>query len=101
MNTLQKCAEILVSSGYADIAYGERLVWIAPEIDHITDVCDPFSDTLEGRRQSDAIEDWLHINHPDLIGKLFADGEIYKTDDKTHTEWRKFNLKWCIQEMIK
>ena len=103
MNELEKCAEILVECGYADIAYGERLVWIAPEIDHITDMCNPFADTLEGRRQADSIEDWLGNKRDDLWFSFFSDKELYEKKGFVTSghKWRLDRIKYCIQQLIK
>ncbi len=71
-NTNKKAAEILVECGYCDsfvhdIA-GEFLAhWNKPESSGVYEIIDFAADTLEGRRQAEAIEDYLHDKHPDIL----------------------------------
>jgi len=63
---LQKCAEILISSGYAEYIDNDRfglyICWKNDACLREDELCNPFVDTLESRRQADAIEDWLSDN---------------------------------------
>jgi len=104
MKTIEQvAAEILVASGYAKGILklaGEYRVYVGEAMGSTMDIkVDPFTDTLEARRQADALEDWLYDKHGDLVGRLFADGEIYKTANRTHSEWRRFNIKWCFEQL--
>ncbi len=70
-NTNKKATEILVECGYCDsfvhdIA-GEFLAhWNKPELSGVYEIIDFAADTLEGRRQAEAIEDWLVDEEWDL-----------------------------------
>ena len=61
--------------------------------------CDPFAGTLEGRRQADAIEDWIEENE----GKLWRVNSICNNQDESdsHHQWRLDRIKWCLDEMSK
>ena len=106
MNTLQKCAEILVKCGYAKSAghTWDKEGWANGfEVFTIKDdernclsgreACNPFADTLEGRRQADAIEDWLMFEY----SGMWCSGV---TTLGNH-QWRLDRIKWCIEELIK
>ena len=71
MEILKKAAEILVTCGYAKSDYstgGKAYLRVAKCCDTNASVrTDPFADTLEGRRQADAIEDFLHLNNGPLL----------------------------------
>ena len=74
----KKAAQILVECGYAvslEVDKREHLQ-LKPHInlsvacedrDFDSVTCDPFEDTLEGRRQADDIEDWLDSVHYQLM----------------------------------
>ena len=102
MNDLQKCAEILVDCGYGDklgfMENGNAEVIQSNLFKHV----EPFSDTLEGRRQADAIEDWLWFNENTLYSKSFhvIDEPLIYESLKTQHKWRLDRIKWCILELI-
>jgi len=104
VNELQKCAEILVECGYAYECYErENKGWL---IQHEKGMrmaypVNPYMDSLECRRQADAIEDWLYKNKPELFMQS-ADKKVNDKDiqDSAH-QWRLDRIKWCIQELIK
>jgi len=91
---MKKAAEILFISSYAvhiNVNDG-RIVkpggdWIPVEFDE---------DTLEGRRQADALEDWLSDNETMLW--LAAHPIECKT---TGHQWRLDRIKWCLEELTK
>mgnify|MGYP000698605127 CR=1 FL=1 len=108
MNTLEKCAEILVESGYA---YGiTRISSIPltvtrkdePKGESMFAEVNPFADTLEGRRQADEIEDWLKsdISRPRFTVWV----ESGKTNDVSMGDnchqWRLDRIKWCIEQLL-
>ena len=108
----KKCAEILVEAGYADgyldLNEGRgntplyHLVWTSSDrctINGNEDIS-VFADTLEGRRQADAIENYLVLEH---YGLWFASKQIEnnKTPVLPRRKWRLDRIKWCIQELIK
>ena len=105
MNELEKCAEILVESGYEGAEWVtklEHIVWICKDdrdLDGLKVEVQVFCDTLEGRRQADAIEDWLLKEENELWH--ISGGEICSGDDykpNSH-QWRLDRIKWCIQQL--
>jgi len=56
---------------------------------------DPFADTLEGRRQSDAIEDWIYSVHEDLWEQSHLIVELPFISFK----WRLDRIKWCLEQL--
>ena len=107
MNELQKAAEILVECGYADYKTDNNnyVCWREPEIDNTMEAVKPFSDTLEGRRQADAIEDWLTINKHSLYQNSEYEAESPKLPySKFGCFWYQHRLnriKWCLEELVK
>ena len=96
MDRLQKCAEILVGCGYAEMIPKEShmgfTLWMGSK------EVNPFADTLEGRRQADAIEDWLRENKPVKLWK--ESGYHCFINEGGNYQWRLDRIKWCIQELI-
>ena len=73
MSILKKASEILVECGYAERWFNERFQETPFYNLHVenngilgSEMCDPFTDTLEGRRQANAIEDYLGENYTSL-----------------------------------
>ena len=98
MNELEKCAEILVECEYADGFWGNGYFLFYNRSFENETKLDPFSDTLEGRRQADAIEDWLSTRQSGLWCVFSRkDNPLL---DNLH-KWRLDRIKWCIQELIK
>ena len=95
MNTLQKAAEILVECGYADQIFSGDWIYKLNSGSNPTH-CEPFSDTLEGRRQADAIEDWLWIERPNLWTTSI---DSVKLDDSTGRKSRLNRIEWCLNEI--
>jgi hypothetical protein len=124
MNIQNKAAEILVECGYAQKynkwyggtcdnftdsddtigdyytvewsshAYTDRHVQVDP---NGSERVNPFSDTLEGRRQADAIEDYLETSEPILWVNSRKDIQMnYYTQ---RHQWRLDRIKWCLQEL--
>jgi len=108
MNILQKAAEILVERGYAHHMHIDQrahlrhnppidLILIDSDVDNIRFSCDPFADTLEGRRQSDAIEDYLFIHKFDLFNESVI---IKPMIEALHLhQWRLDGIKWCLEQL--
>jgi hypothetical protein len=105
----KKTAEILVECEYAvKIFTYENEVFPNTVIIHDADWpnashersqrVELFSDTLEGRRQADAIEDWLYGKYFDL----WDDSRMECIEDpgKRH-QWRLGCIKWCLEELSK
>jgi hypothetical protein len=110
---MEKCAEMLVESGYA---VNTKFVPIEKSPDKIarwvlitkTGIhrVELFLDTLEGRRQADAIENWLvklNKEETNWNGLTLWGASRVKTNNrplKMH-QWRLDRIKWCVQELIK
>ena len=111
----KKAAEILVECGYAEAGYadyphirpnpdGSSWVKKIKAINHWTSV-DIFADTLEGRRQADAIEDWLRTGDVS-VNVVWLSSEWnseYKHEPGTidSHRWRLDRIKWCLEQLIK
>ncbi len=65
-NTNKKAAEILVECGYCPSYITNRLGDYTLVVGH-GEYCNPFMESLEARKQADAIEDYLHDKHPDIL----------------------------------
>jgi len=102
MSELQKCAEILVECGSGiKIEYIKCSdeYWVLDTEEKYWNLVNPFADTLIGRRQADAIEDWL-VDSPNYLLYL-KDSVNTVNSNKNHHQWRLDRIKWCIQELIK
>lgn len=63
----------------------------------------PFADTLEGRKQANALEDWLFINHnrlwaidskrPEAVPPIISSSRFY-----SQRQWRLDRIKWCFEQ---
>ena len=110
MDITKKAAEILVECGYAislpdqsrrrEDYYGEVLrSEVMGKGERCFSVCvSPFSDTLEGRRQIEAIEDWLHVNEPELIRRAKHCSEPVPYNGR---QKRINRTEWCLEELSK
>jgi hypothetical protein len=99
---LKKAAEILVECGYAARQLDGSLCSTDVEfvsIDGSDDSivrADPFADTLQGRRQADAIEDWLVKNNKLLWRNSMS---CFGFDDRPKHQWRLDRIKWCLEKL--
>ena len=106
------CAEILVEQGYANKYFNERFegttfINLHVELEGImhSEVCGITSDTLEARRQADAVEDYLSINEKKFWSDstLFAGGSIVDYDGNqtnyTSRQWRLDRIVWCLNKL--
>jgi hypothetical protein len=102
---MKKIAEALVQCGYADYQIGDGSVrWKDAELDNLCEEVEPFADTLEGRRQADALEDWLFINHnrlwaidskrPEAVPPIISSNRFY-----SQHQWRLDRIKWCFEQL--
>ena len=105
MNLENKAAEILVESGYADFVNQldkkmgrATIMHRGVEINTCATVVRPFADTLEGRKQADAIENWLHINEPELVRQAKHCTEPTPYDGRKK---RLVRLVWCLEQLDK
>jgi len=66
---LQKCAGILVESGYAVSFYKFEFYWLRFDYDKEHARVNPFSNTLESRQQLDAIHNYIYKGdaHKEII----------------------------------
>ena len=104
MSVLQKAAEILVECGYAydwrtqyslPVAGSERqFLQVNKNQAYAVAVCFD-EDTLEGRRQADAIENWLRDNHRELWHKTV----VNNLPEAPYHQWRLDRIKWCLKEL--
>jgi hypothetical protein len=117
---LKKAAEILVECGFAvkfNIDKREHLQHSPPiclivacedrDFDSVT--CDPFADTLEGRRQADTIEDWLRsFNALDCSVSDLWDASKLEVKPIRATgisaafnqhQWRLDRIKFCLEQL--
>lgn len=107
MKTIEQiAAEVLVKQGYAltiyDEAFPQYIGYICvrdpdwhSETGNRAEKCEPFADTLEGRKQSDAIEDWLYSVHEDLWEQSHLIVELPFISFK----WRLDRIKWCLEQL--
>lgn len=98
MSTLETCAKILVECGYAEAfvpAALQTTTTLTPSMEHVQ----WDSDTLEGRRQADAIEDYLA--HTDGYIVYWADSAIMirNKDCGSEHQWRLDRISWCIEQV--
>ena len=106
MNELQKAAEILVESGYGINAREptDDIDYIHITVGFIIVIVDLFADTLEGRRQADAIEDYLMLKKGSLIWAASQNATANMCQDKdlnSNHKWRLDRIKWCLNELSK
>ena len=96
---LQKCAEILVESGYAYELGMDCYVMTRAIYAPIPKRVQVFSDTLEGRRQAHAIINHLIKHH----FKIWAESAYLDKDmdDFDIFEFTGRRIKWCIQDLTK
>lgn len=113
----KRIAEALVECGmYAEvvpITDGKKVAHYIGYIDEFngtrdyrkSDKIDPFADTLEGRRQADALEDWLTLNHYPLWNRSELDAESpekpYSENGAFWYQHRRNKLKWCFEQLEK
>ena len=110
MNTLEKCAEILLESKYCThqaMNLSNTYILLTVNIPGTpyckAERCDPFyagKDTereCHARRQEDAIEDWLINNQRELWHKTCVNNPIATP----MYQWRLDRIKWCISELCK
>ena len=103
---MNKAAEILVECGYGesslckDLAHSHIRVKdesFGSATGYRGEAVQPFADTLEGRRQADAIEDWLDntSKHFELWDKSAG---WCKPTNGNH-QWRLDRIKWCLEQL--
>lgn len=56
----------------------------------------PFADTLEGRRQADAIEDWLNQFETQLLDHSAL---VVEDESGSQHQWRLDRIKWCLEQL--
>ncbi len=102
---MKKIAEILVECGYASQHtdwQDSRLLHVREGMEYVNTsegwktVC-PFADTLEGRRQADALEDWLHYAEPTLL--MCAKQHCKEPVPYNGRQKRLARIKWCFEQL--
>jgi len=109
VDNLEKAGLIFVETGYCDdmLVEGEpghenvELIWSDMAATGMIDPtkvedCNPFADTLEGRKQADALEDWLYNK---FVGdKLIWDesASAVITNHSNKRQWRLDRIDWCL-----
>ena len=105
----KRIAEALVECGYAlkqkKLSDGNYYVYLdmSNSGNYIREhPVKPFADSLESRRQADALEDWLVFDNAraNLWIKSFAalDDPACGTG-QTHRQWRLDRIKWCFEQL--
>ena len=104
---MKQIAEALVECGHADDIRGGRTAHARPcgpdgsDVDWEFRLIDPFADTLEGRRQADALEDWLSDHYrrdsDDWLYWMASEKQVAKTG--SHHQWRLDRIRWCFEQL--
>jgi len=102
MSILQKAGEILVDSGYADYVlpeaiFDETIRWHEANLDDLQEDIEPFTDTLIGRQQADAIEDYI-INNETKLWVDAHDPDNVKQLESKHQD-RLAMIKYCLENL--
>lgn len=56
---------------------------------------DPFADTLEGRRQFEAVFNWVRKNNEYLWQQSFLHVELKEGE---YFEWYRQRITWCLEQ---
>lgn len=94
----KRIAEALVECGYAKRlgVSGVHDGYFIGVMDGFDQVVNPFIDTIESRRQADALEDWLFVNQTHLWGQS-ANNDV----GGERRQWRLDRIKYCFEQMGK
>lgn len=97
-------AQALVEHGYAHSIAGNEISLRANDSEEYKDTfgyidIDPFSDTLEGRRQADALEDWLYYKQFNIWAK--SSGAACGPQHEHFHQWRLDRIRWCFEQLTK
>ena len=105
VSELQKCAEILMKCGYAGYIDNDRfglyICWKNYACLREDEICNPFADSLEGRRQACSAIEHIRLKHNQVwLNSKFATAV---TNDINIKWWEHAlaRLKWCISELCK
>ena len=98
----KRIAKALVECGYAKAHQGELGHYFLDTGDYqfeilIREKCDPFADTLEGRRQEEALEDWLHKYHGNLLKR--AKHSVGVKFPYNGRQKRLDRIEWCFEQL--
>ncbi len=89
-------AELLVKCGYAEKSESCGIDWLLfDNTSYVPVICQPYADTLEGRRQLDALEDYLRDKET-IHWRLSIDMVPLKS---TNHQWRIDRIKWCCEQL--
>ena len=107
MDITKKAAEILIKCGYANDTteegdlYSRAYMQEGEYIRAKYSVLELFADTLEGRRQDDAIEEYLVCNYVSHKNNLWSDSKIETARNQPQHQWRLDRIKYCLEELSK
>jgi len=96
-------AEALVECGYADdweeiTDFKDSVILLKVKTGIRREECNPFADTLEGRRQADALENWLSTNK----NEYWTESVLHIDDGRGRLhQWRLDRIKWCFEQLEK
>ncbi len=108
MKPLELMAKDLVKCGYADsyhaVPIGNiqsyRIVYTTCDDITVNPYVEFSVDTLEGRRQLDALEDWLIKNQLKLWDRARYNVTQLQSYNSQHRE-RLDRIKWCYDQLVK
>jgi hypothetical protein len=96
---MKRIAGALVECGYACKDKAENgYIWRFLKGAALREKCDPYADTLAGRRQADALEDWLYDYNEDLWEESVHIPDRHKLKCTLH-QWRLECIKWCFEQL--
>ena len=101
MNILQKAAEILVECGYAQHTWVNinGCVAIEKPVSGHAYQCEPFSDTLEGWKQLNAIKTWF-MDTPDHWDLWNDTADSIERNKSAHDHDLAI-IECCLEELVK
>lgn len=110
MNIIEKAAEILASTKHNKCTawgYISGVVFLqfnlVEQRGRNAEKVEPFTDTIQGRRQVDIIEDWLIWNEQ-ILWHIQSKRHIKSTEKgkpKSSHQWRLDRIKWCLEQLCK
>ena len=105
---MKQIAEALVECGYADdinedhIAIAHQCGEFGDDVDWEFRPVQYDADTLEGRRQADALDDWLGRHELELWKEGGLKVINFQPEDTfSEHQWRLDRIKWCFEQLEK
>jgi len=111
MNELEKCGAILVDIGYAQFygttknpkteeVAGVFVGWKDADLDDLLEYIEYTEDSLQGRQQADAIENWLHRNSQAMLIRCKDEIQNAPLSEYDGRIKRLERIRWCIRHLI-